>query len=405
MTGAGDRSIDRAFGAPLRTAEPERHRTSTGEILGTREGFATEVLVVWALHGFALAAIFVTHARLPVQQLYRVTHTGLAGGTSQTLVFLSHPFSLTAVAITAVILAGARAGLPAVAVRWSGAIAFVSLLLWATLVTLADRTPRPVEAVGVLTMALALGLTVGAVRTNGTRRLAPRARGDRVRLLLGGSLLILALPWLSADLGIDTTDLPLLGFVFVPVHLGHHHGMDGTLLALTALLLSRTLDRMHPPVLRSALSFYLALLLAYGMWRVCQDFWGEQVVGRGWASFHLPQAVVEGRPTGPAVWAGLLLVAGLVNRRCFRPAWDSATPQTWSRSLNGRALSRHPSHRPHGPLLPTLAPGCAGDPSPTAHGLSLDSTSSGFGLAPFTDVHHSLLDGSPPLTGTSTPPG
>jgi hypothetical protein len=72
-----------------------------------------------------------------------------------------------------------------------------------------------------------------------------------VRAALAIVLLVAALPWLAADLGLYSNGVPLLGRLFqsgqflperpgLPnfapaVHHGHHHGMDGVLLVLTAL--------------------------------------------------------------------------------------------------------------------------------------------------------------------------
>ena len=58
---------------------------------------------------------------------------------------------------------------------------------------------------------------------------------------------------------------------------GHHHGLDGVLLALSALLLSR----MQVTRLRAVVGAYLALMLAYGLANAVQDAWLEQVVKRG----------------------------------------------------------------------------------------------------------------------------
>ena len=327
---------------------------------GAGAGCPGEVLAVCGLYASWLVLIFVTHARLPPARLY-ANPGGPAGGVSQILTFLGHPLSVAAVAVALVLVGrlGVRTG-------WSlwrraGAASF-AVGPWAAVSDWMDLEVQSVHALGVPVVVLTLALTVGAVRAHGVGRLAPPTGGDRVRLLLGGGLLVLALPWLCADLGIGTDGPPLLGSVYAPVHLGHHHGMDGTLLALTALALSRALGPMHPSRLRGAASFYLAFLLAYGLWRVGQDFWGEQVVGRGWASFHLPQAVGEGRPARPALWAALLLAAGLVHARWFRCATGSAARPAASRPPSGRAALRLGPRRGQGPADSTPTP-----PSPAGH--------------------------------------
>ena len=96
-------------------------------------------------------------------------------------------------------------------------------------------------------MGLALGLTFAAGRRSGWG-VAGRLPLDPVRLGIAAVALVVSIPWIAADLGfflpdgvfimrrvaLDTDDLPIAA-----VHLGHHHGMDGTLVALSALLLSR----------------------------------------------------------------------------------------------------------------------------------------------------------------------
>jgi len=121
--------------------------------------------------------------------------------------------------------------------------------------------------------------------------------------------------WLSLDripvLGwLYITDLP----VYVPgrgtiaaVHDGHHHGMDGELLALSALLLSRGVPWVAQKSLRVSLLLYLSVLFAYGTENAVQDFWGEQIVKRGWTAAALPETLF---PRASLAWA-LLLLAGL----------------------------------------------------------------------------------------------
>jgi hypothetical protein len=86
------------------------------------------------------------------------------------------------------------------------------------------------------------------------------------------------------------------------VHAGHHHGLDGVLLALSALALSR----MRLTRLRIAVGAYLALMLAYGVANAVQDCWLEQVVKRGWTSREIPSLIV---PKASLGWAAIVLAA------------------------------------------------------------------------------------------------
>jgi hypothetical protein len=129
-------------------------------------------------------------------------------------------------------------------------------------------------------------------------------------------LLVAALPWLAADLGLYSNGVPLLGKLFqsgqvlperpgLPtfgpaVHHGHHHGMDGVLLVLTALLLSRRVGR------RPVLAAYLSLMFCYGVANFANDFWIEQVVKRGWTSWEIP-SVTE--PRLSVAWSLIVIAA------------------------------------------------------------------------------------------------
>ena len=140
-------------------------------------------------------------------------------------------------------------------------------------------------------------------------------------MLVGTILLLVSLPWLFADLGVFISDDPLLGHVYrseqisttpegetLPaVHFGHHHGMAGMLLVVTALLLSRELVRMRSQrPLRTSLAAYLSLLMAYGIGNIANDAWYEQVVKRGWTDWAIPDVI---RPGHTWMW-GLVILLG-----------------------------------------------------------------------------------------------
>jgi hypothetical protein len=50
----------------------------------------------------------------------------------------------------------------------------------------------------------------------------------------------------------------------------------------------------------------VALLFVYGIANFVEDFWGEQVVKRGWSDWHMPQMI---RPELSPAWGLMLLVA------------------------------------------------------------------------------------------------
>jgi hypothetical protein len=110
------------------------------------------------------------------------------------------------------------------------------------------------------------------------------------------------------------------GETLAAVHLGHHHGTDGALLVLTALLLSR----VRPAgALRPWLTCYVGLMAAYGAVNATQDVWTEQAVKRGWVDWRIPSAL---EPRLEVIWIAVLLLAAAaaalihVEQRRRRPA-------------------------------------------------------------------------------------
>jgi hypothetical protein len=200
--------------------------------------------------------VLVTYSRIPSRELYHVSGSGIEGGLSRALVFVNFPVALVALAVLGLIYTR----LPGRAYRGVAILAAVlsAAVFWPGIVSQADLDARPVNAVAAIGVLLALVLT-GAVASKGGVSRSSWHRADWVRAALALVLLVAALPWLAADLGLYSNGVPLLGRLFqsgqflperpgLPnfapaVHHGHHHGMDGVLLVLTALLLSRRLAR------------------------------------------------------------------------------------------------------------------------------------------------------------------
>ncbi len=270
-----------------------------------------EVVVVWALLAVVAVEIAFTYSRIPARELYHVSGSGLEGGASRVLVYLNFPVALVALAILWVIYARLQRRLwPAAAV----AAVLCAVVFWPGVVSQADLDAKPVNALPAIGVLLTLGLSVALARSGGVSRRG-RRRGDTARIVAAAALLVLASPWVAADLGFFLNGVPVLGSIFhtakpfpdlypfpPTVHHGHHHGMDGLLLVFTALLLSR----LRPG---AALAAYLALMLCYGLGNIANDFWLEQVWKRGWVSWQIPD-VLEPRPT--AAWAVILASAAAI---------------------------------------------------------------------------------------------
>ena len=272
-----------------------------------------EALVVWALWGAVALTVLVTYSRVDPDELYHVSHEGLAGGLSRAAVLINFPIALVAVAtaLVAVSVLPARAWLAAgPAIACAAVVPFV--------VDQDDLDVRPANAIPVLGVVLALSLTIAATRRAGVE-LAPRRPGDPVRIVAALVVVLVSLPWITAELGFHFPGDLFMGeevlreadgTLLAAVHLGHHHGTDGTLLVLTALLLSRV--RVPQRQLRLVLTGYLALMLSYGTVNMVQDLWQEQVVKRGWTDARIPSALVPGPDPIWAVVLALAVLAALV---------------------------------------------------------------------------------------------
>jgi hypothetical protein len=280
-----------------------------------------EVLAVWCLLALVALAVLLTYARLPPDRLYHTSVDGLAGGAGRTLVLLNFPIAVVAVAILGVVadrLLASRRRLAALAGPPALALCLVTLV--PGVVNADDLDARLVNALPATGVALVVALTLAAWRS-GEGRSPPDASGDALRVAVGGALIVLGVPWAFAEWGFYAPD-PILadevppGETLAAVHLGHHHGTDGVVLALAALILSRPLGRMRHLRLEAVLSSYLALMLAYGVTNAVQDFWLEQVVKRDWTAREIPDVL---RPALEPTWAAVLAGAVAVELLWFRP--------------------------------------------------------------------------------------
>jgi hypothetical protein len=276
--------------------------------------FPLEVAAVGLIYLLDAVAILITYSRVPADHLYHVHHDGLLGGLSRVVVFSNFSAALVAIAVLLVVLdAGQR--LPALV-----AIALCAAVFWPGVVDQADLDVKPVNAIAAAGVVLTAALCMRWRRAAGSSRWSS-ARGDGVRVALAMIATLVSLPWIAAELGLFLDGAPLLGRVFqtgspgtaygapLPpaVHHGHHHGMDGLLLLLSALLLSRVVQNLQSRGLRRLLGAYLALMAAYGIGNIANDAWTEQVWKRGWTTWQIPNVL---EPRASVAWA--VLVAGAV---------------------------------------------------------------------------------------------
>ena len=276
-----------------------------------------EALAVWAMWAVVLAMILVTYWRVApdtpaaTDDLYHVSGNGPVGGLSRVLVELNFPVALVAIVVVLV----AMDALPRAA--WAAAAAAIALsavVAWPGVVDQGDLDARWVNVVPAVGVVLALGLSVAAARRAGTG-VAGRLPLDSLRLGIAVALLVLSIPWIAADLGFflpgdvfftrpaapDSDGAPIAA-----VHLGQHHGFDGALVALGALLLSR--PRLHEGRVAVATVALVSLAFAYGTVNAVQDTWNEQLVKRGTLDWKIPSAI---SPTLAWVWLVILALAAL----------------------------------------------------------------------------------------------
>jgi hypothetical protein len=271
-----------------------------------------ELRAAWILVAAAAVAVFVTYSRLPAAELYNVSHSGVRGGASRVLVDLNFPDALIALAVLGVI-----APFLSPRLRVLAAVAAVLSLVVVVpgVVRQSDLDARWINVVPALGVVLAFALTPFARLPQARER-----RGDRVRIALAALLVLLASPWIAAELGFYLDGVPVLGSLFqtgkivsfhgnaphAAVHHGVHHGFQGLLIVGTALLLSRLPNRI---------SLYLALAAAYGVGNMANDDWLEQVAERGWTSWTIPSSL---EPKATWTWLAVLLATPLVWTLWFR---------------------------------------------------------------------------------------
>src|ERR671930_183756 len=214
------------------------------------------VVALWAMFGLVAVEIVVTYSRIAPARLYAVSGSGVGAGFGRALVFLNFPIALAALPVIALAADRLRRGPELVGAVVAAGLC--SVVFWPGVVDQYDLDARSVNALPAAGVGLAVALSLAA----GLHR-------ERVRLHAAPALLLLlAIPWLAADLGFHLDGVPGLRSIFLTgkvvgvraaVHLGHHHGMDGVLLTLAALLLVQIAKRgwtthVIPSVLHPALT-------------------------------------------------------------------------------------------------------------------------------------------------------
>jgi hypothetical protein len=265
-----------------------------------------EALLTWLVWSVVAACVVVTYSRLDPAETYHVSRTGIAGGLSRAVTFVNFPIALVAIALVLVALAALPRG-----AWWAAAPAIALCATVPFFNDQADLDAHLGNALPAAGVAVALGLTAWATARAGAA-FAPRRPWDAARVVVAVVLLCVSLPWIAAELGFHFPGDLFMGEEvgqegseqIAAVHLGHHHGVDGALLVLSALLLSRV--TVAAPQLRLVLQCYFGLMLAYGAVNMIQDGWNEQLYKRGWTDASIPSALL---PSFSAVWLVVVALA------------------------------------------------------------------------------------------------
>jgi hypothetical protein len=286
-----------------------------------------EIWVVWALCALATIAVFETYWRIPPRELWKVHNSGFVGGIGRAFVFVSFSPALAALAVIPVVVDRLEA-------RGAKALALIAFALCATVAVPGVQTPSHLDPKwsntwAVVGVGLAVVLTAWASTQGRWERARTTVAGDRARLLLWVFVLFWTTPYIAAELGFHLDGVSFFGWFFqtgkvapepgagylhATVHYGHHHGLDGFLLATTALLVSRLLGGIRRRWLRTLTAALLALTLVYGLTNIVNDLWTEQVVKRGWTHWQVPDVL---QPTASLAWAAMLVAAALIYAAFF----------------------------------------------------------------------------------------
>src|SRR4029453_17074293 len=150
--------------------------------------------------------------RLPPGELWKVTHSGPAGGAGRAFVFLSYSAALAAIAIVAIVVDRLED-------RRAVVLGIAACVLCATVAIPGVQTPNDLDAKwanlpAVVGAGIAVSLTAWAAVTGRPEEGRPTRAGDLGRLGRGLVALVFPAPYIAAELGFFLDGVPLLGWIF-----------------------------------------------------------------------------------------------------------------------------------------------------------------------------------------------
>src|SRR4029077_9087711 len=136
-----------------------------GRLVPAPAGLSVQAAALWLLFAFVALEIVVTYSRVPANELYHVSGSGLEAGASRALVFLNFPVALVALAVLGLLYE--RFASRALAVV---AAVLCAAVFWPGVVSQANLDAKSVNALAALGVLLTLCLSIGVARRGGVLR-------------------------------------------------------------------------------------------------------------------------------------------------------------------------------------------------------------------------------------------
>src|SRR5688572_9022586 len=134
------------------------------------------MLVAWALYAIVALEVLVTYARLPAEQLYNVSGSGLEAGAGRALVYLGYPTSLAVIAVLPILVD--RLDRPITTLTALASLGLCLTIGIPGVLEESDLDAKPANALAGIGMGLALLLTVVALARGGLGVSAPLGAWD-----------------------------------------------------------------------------------------------------------------------------------------------------------------------------------------------------------------------------------
>ncbi len=151
---------------------------------GSQDPGLAEALVVWGLVAVVGLCVLLTYSLVAPDELYNVSHGGLAGGAGRLLVFLNFPVALMAIAVLALVTDRLGIGWPSLL-----PLGLCLVILVPGVVDQDDLDAKWINVLPALGVAIVLAMTILAVRAGGVGGAGSARRRPRANRRRGGARL------------------------------------------------------------------------------------------------------------------------------------------------------------------------------------------------------------------------